>query len=53
MKPVLIQNLIKNNKGKFKATTTSKEEVEQYHNKFASFVLWFIAALVLAGLFLG
>lgn len=53
MKPVLIQNLIKLNKGKFKATRTSKEEMDHYHNKFASFILWFVAGLVLVGLFLG
>lgn len=50
MKPVLIQNLIKHNRGKYKATPTTKEEAEYYHNKAAGFVLWFVAALVIMGL---
>jgi hypothetical protein len=53
MKPVLIQHLHKKLKGKYKATPTTKEEAEQYSNGFASFVLWFVAVLVLVGLFLG
>ena len=52
MKPVLIQYLHKKNKGKYKATPTSKEEVEHYNNKAAGFVLWFVAALVITGLVL-
>ena len=52
MKPVLIQNLIKRNKGKYTATPTKKEEMDQYHNKFAGFVVWFVSGLVLLGLFL-
>jgi hypothetical protein len=53
MKPVLIQNLIKNNKGKFKATPTTKEERDHYNNKAAGVVIWFVAGLVLVGLLLG
>jgi len=53
MKSVLIQNLIKRNKGKFKSTPTSKEEHEYYQSKFSSFIFWFVGGLVLLGLFLG
>jgi len=51
MKPVLIQHLMKKNKGKVKATAT-KEEVERFSSSFASVVFWCVAALVLVGLFL-
>lgn len=50
MKPVLIQYLHKKNKGKYKATPTTKEEAEHYNNKFAGFVFWFVVVLVLGGL---
>lgn len=50
MKPVLIQHLIKNNKGKYKATPITKEETNYYNNKFASFVFWCVVVLVFGGL---
>jgi len=50
MKPVLIQYLHKKNQGRYKATPTTKEEAEYYNNKAASFVFWFVIALVLGGL---
>lgn len=50
MKPVLIQNLIKHNKGKYKATPTTKEEAEHYNNVAAKVVIWFVAFLVIMGL---
>lgn len=53
MKPVLIQHLIKNAKGKYKATPTSKEEHENYGNKFNTFILCFFAVIVLVGILLG
>jgi hypothetical protein len=53
MKPVLIQHLYKKNKGKYKATPTTKEEADHYNNKFASFVFWFVVLLVTGGLILG
>lgn len=53
MKPVLIQHLHKKNKGKYKATPTTKEEAEHYSNKFAGFVFWFVVVLVFGGLALG
>ena len=49
MKPVLIQHLMKKNKGKYNATPTTKEEVEHYNNKFAGFVFWFVIVLVIGG----
>ena len=52
MKPVLIQHLHKKNKGKYKASPTTKEEAEYYNNKFASFVFWFVVVLVLCSLVL-
>ena len=52
MLPVIIQNLIKRNKGKYKAMPTSKEEAKRHGDKFSTFVLWFIAVMVLVGLFL-
>ena len=53
MLPVLIQNLIKRNKGKTKPMPTSKEEAEYYGDKFGTFVLCFLAVMVLVGLLLG
>ena len=50
MKPVLIQHLHKKNKGKYKATPITKEDVEHYNNKFATFVFWVVVVLVLGGL---
>ena len=52
MLPVLIQNLTKRNRGRYKATPITEEEKKFYDNKFGSFVLWFVAGLVLVGLFL-
>ena len=52
MLPVLIQNLIKRDKGKYKATPITEEEKKHYDNKVGSFVFWFVIALVLVGLFL-
>ena len=52
MLPVLIQNLIKRNKGKYKAMPTSKEETEHHGDKFGTVVLCFIAVMVLVGLLL-
>ena len=51
MKPVLLQHLMKHNRGKSKATPISQEEIEKHNSGFASFVLWFVCALVLLGLF--
>jgi hypothetical protein len=53
MKPVLIQYLHRKNKGKYKVLPITEEEKKHYDNKFGSFVLWVVAALVLVGLFLG
>jgi hypothetical protein len=52
MIPVLLQNLIKRNKGKFKAIPTSKEEAKRHGDKFLTVVLCFIAVMVLVGLIL-
>ena len=52
MKPVLIQYLHRKNRGKSNATLLTEEEKKHYDNKFGSFVLWFVAGLVLVGLFL-
>jgi hypothetical protein len=53
MIPVLLQNLIKRNKGKYKATLTSKKEAEYHSDKFGKFVLCFIVVVVLVGLIIG
>jgi len=53
MKPVLIQYLHRKNRGKFNTSSITEEEKKHYDNKFGSFVLWFVAVLVLVGLFLG
>ena len=50
MKPVLIQHLIKHNKGKYKATPISKEESRTYNDRAANIFLWFLGAIVLIGL---
>lgn len=52
MLPVLIQNLIKHNKDKYKAIPASKQEAEYHSNKFGTVVLWFIVVMVLIGLLL-
>jgi hypothetical protein len=51
MLPVLLQNLIKRNKGKYKAVTTSKEE--HHSDKFGTFFLCLVFVMVLIGLLLG
>ena len=53
MKPVLIQYLHRKNRGKSNVSPLTEEEKKHYDNKFGSFVLWFVAGLVLVGLFLG
>ena len=50
MKPVLIQHLMKQNKNKYKASPTSEKEKEQHEKAMGSFVFWFVAFLVIAGL---
>ena len=45
MKPVLIQHLIKQNKGKYQATPVSKPDQES-HDRAASFILWFLGAVI-------
>ena len=52
MLPVLIQNLIKRNKGRSIVVPVSKEEAKRHGDKFSTFVLWFIAVMVLVGLIL-
>lgn len=53
MKPVLIQHLIKHNKGKYKATPITEEDRKQHDRAMGVFVFWFVVVLVLGGLFLG
>ncbi len=53
MKPVLIQHLMKKNKGRYKASPITEKEKKHYDNKFGSFVFWFITVLVIGGLILG
>ena len=50
MKPVLIQHLIRNNKGKYKATPTTKEDQQHYNDRAAGIVLWFLGIIVFIGL---
>ena len=50
MKPVIIQNLIKNNKGKYKATPVTEKDIEQHDKAMGTFVFWFVVCLVIAGL---
>ena len=52
MKPVIIQNLIRHNKGKYKPMPSSKEDNERHHNAAAKFILWSVAFLVVMGLLL-
>jgi len=52
MKPVLIQTLIKKNKGKFKGEPITKEESEHYKEKFSGVVLILIVVLVSIGFIL-
>ena len=50
MKPVLIQNLIKRNKGKYKATPITEKDREQHDKAMGKFVFWFVAILVITGI---
>jgi hypothetical protein len=52
MKPVLIQTLLKKNKGKYKGEPITKEEGERYQNKFLGVVLVLIVVLVTIGFIL-
>ena len=52
MKPVLIQNLIKHNKGKYKATPLTEEDRRQHDRAMGKFIFWFVAFLVITGLVL-
>jgi hypothetical protein len=51
MLPVLLQNLIKRNKDKYKARSTFKEETKHRGDKFGTALLCFIAVMVLIGFF--
>lgn len=50
MKPVIIQNLIKHNKGRYKATPVTEKDIEQHDKAMGTFVFWFVVCLVIAGL---
>ena len=52
MKPVLIQNLIKNNKKHRKVEPTTEKEQERYQDQFAFFVLWMLVIIIVTGLLL-
>ena len=50
MKPVLIQNLIKHNKGKYKATPITEEDRKQHDKVMGKFIFWFVAVLFFTGI---
>ena len=52
MLPVLLQNLIKNNKGRTKPMPASDKEANKFSDKFVGFFLWIIFAMALVGMLL-
>ena len=52
MKPVIIQQLMRRNKKQRKTESQSDLEIEQYRNRTADFVFWFIVFIVVIGLLL-
>lgn len=50
MKPVLIQHLMKHNKGRYKPAPVTEKEREQHDKALGKFVFWFVGFLVITGL---
>jgi len=50
MKPVLIQHLIKHNKGKSKATPMTEQDRERHDKVMGKFIFWFVGFLFITGL---
>ena len=42
MKPVLIQHLMKHNKGRYKPAPVTEKEREQHDKALGKFVFWFV-----------
>ena len=50
MKPVLVQTLMKKNKGKYKATPMTEKDREHHDKVMGKFIFWFVTFLVISGL---
>lgn len=50
MKPVLIQTLMKKNKGKSKATPMTEQDREHHDKIMGKIIFWFVTFLVITGL---